>query len=399
MPYYIGDVIQDSGKLTARTVEKFREGGIDARICSRVDGIDGEAHEVHLADGSRVPYDILTLATGTEVLLPGIPGEDREGVFVLKSLGDALHIKSYIEQTGCRKALIVGAGFIGLEVCENLRERGVAVQIVNRGDLPAHRWDPQFGREILKTMISRGVDFFPRVSILSIEGGSDYRLRLNTDQGPFEGDLILLAMGVKPHVALARQMGIALGDSGAIRVNLSQRTSQANVYAVGDCAESFHRVSRRWVSIPLGDIANKQGRIAGSVIGGVPRVFPGIVGAQSFRIFHLEVAATGLDEREAAASGFDPVSALLWGNASANAMSQPRRLGLKLIADRASGLLLGAQAVGEAGAVGRINTLSAALWAGLSLDDVYNLDLAYSPPYGGSWDLIHNAARTLLQQI
>jgi len=330
--------------------------------------------------------------------LPGIAGEDLEGVFVLKTLGDALHIKRYIEETECRRAIVVGAGFIGLEMCENMRARGIAVQMVHRGDLPAQRWDPDMGREILAALENRGVDFLAQTRILSIEQGTAYRLRLNTDHGPLEGDLILLAVGVKPDARLARDMGLALGDSGAIRVNLSQQTSRENVYAVGDCAESYHRVSRRWVNIPLGDIANKQGRIAGSNIGGTPRLFPGIVGAQSFRIFHMEAAATGLNEKEARESGYTPVSALLWGNAAANAMSEPKRLGMKLIADQSTGRLLGAQALGEAGAVGRINALSVALWSGLTLEDVYNLDLAYSPPFGGSWDIIHNVARTLLQK-
>ncbi|MCX5822642.1 MAG: flavoprotein oxidoreductase, partial [Deltaproteobacteria bacterium] len=168
---------------------------------------------------------------------------------------------------------------------------------------------------------------------------------------------------------------------------------------VGDCCESFHRVSGRWVNIPLGDIANKQGRVAGRNIGGGAMIFPGIVGAQSFKVFDLEVVATGLDEREAAESGFHPVSTLVWGNAIAGSMPGNTKLGLKLIADRATGKLLGAQAVGKAGAVSRINTLSCALWAGLNLDDVGYMDLAYSPPFGGSWDLIHIAAQALRRQI
>jgi NADPH-dependent 2,4-dienoyl-CoA reductase/sulfur reductase-like enzyme len=168
---------------------------------------------------------------------------------------------------------------------------------------------------------------------------------------------------------------------------------------VGDCCESFHRVSGRWVNIPLGDIANKQGRVAGRNIGGGSMIFPGIVGAQSFKVFDLEVAATGLDEREAALSGFHPVSTLLWGNAIAGSMPGNTKLGLKLVADRATGKLLGAQAVGKAGAVSRINTISAALWAGLTLDDAGWLDLAYAPPFSGSWDLIHVAAQALRREI
>lgn len=164
-------------------------------------------------------------------------------------------------------------------------------------------------------------------------------------------------------------------------------------------AESFHRVSGRWVNIPLGDIANKQGRVAGANIGGGNAVFPGIVGSQSFKVFDLEVAATGLEESEAAEIGFHPASALIWGNAIAKYMPDNSRLGLKLVADRATGRLLGAQAVGIRGAVGRINILAGALWAGMTLDDVGWLDLAYAPPFSGGWDPIHIAAQLLRRQI
>ena len=299
MPYYIGDVIKDSAKLTARTPEQFREAGIDVRINSRVEAVDPKRREVSITDGSKVPYDILTLATGMSALKPGISGEDKPGVFLLKSLSDALRIKQYIENMPCRKAIIVGAGFIGLEMCENLKLRGLEVQIVHRGSLPANRWDPELAKVVLEGIHRNGIGFLADASLLSIEEGTDCRLRLNTDQGPLEGDLIILAVGVRPNNDLAREMGLALGDTGAVRVNLSQRTSREDIYAVGDCAESYHRIMKRWVNIPLGDIANKQGRTAGSTIGGLPKTFPGIVGAQSFRFFHLEVAAAGIDEREA----------------------------------------------------------------------------------------------------
>ncbi len=399
MPYYIGDVIKDDHKLVARTPEQFQASGIETRINTSVETVDPDKGIVYLSDYSHVPYDILVLGTGMNAIKSGMPGEDLHGVFVLRSLADALNIKKYIEESACRKALIVGAGFIGLEMCENLKARGMEVQIIHRGSLPANRWDPELAADILDAIRKRGIEFITAAQTLSIEKGTDYRLRLNTDQGPLEGDLILLAIGVKPEVTLARQMGLPIGRSGAIAVNPSQCTSRENIYAVGDCAESYHRVSKKWGHIPLGDIANKQGRIVGSSIGGTPRIFPGVVGAQSFRIFQLEVAATGIDEREASESGFTPVSTIIWGNAIANAMPKPKRLGLKLIADQKTGLLLGAQAVGLAGAVSRINTLSVALWAGLTLDDVYNLDLAYSPPFSGAWDIIHNAARALLKKI
>jgi NADPH-dependent 2,4-dienoyl-CoA reductase/sulfur reductase-like enzyme len=399
MPYYIGDVIKEEGRLVARTPEKFREAGVDVRIDATVAEIDPGAGKVLLADGEGLPYDLLVLGTGTRPLLPGIPGQDREGVFTLKTLSDAIRIKARISDLPCRKAVIVGAGFIGLEMCEALRRRGVETTVLHRGELPANRWDPELGKVILEELRQRQVDFLPGVETRSVKEGRNHRLSLETNRGELEADLILLAVGVKPETALAERMGLELGPSGAIAVDFSQRTRMEGVYAVGDCSESFHRVSGRWVNIPLGDIANKQGRVAGRNLGGGAMVFPGIVGAQAFKVFDLEAAATGLDEREAALAGFHPVSTLIWGNALAGSLPGNAKLGFKLIADRATGRLLGAQAVGRIGAVSRINTLSAALWAGLTLDDAGWLDLAYAPPVGPSWDPIHVAAQTLARQL
>ena len=204
----------------------------------------------------------------------------------------------------------------------------------------------------------------------------------------------MLAIGVRPDSRLAQSIGLKTGLSGAIAVNFAQQASLENVYAVGDCCESFHKVSRRWVNVPLGDIANKQGRVAGRNIGGKPLTFDGIVGAQSFRLFNLECAATGLSEKDATAAGFSPVSNITWGSAMAPALGI-RKIGLMLTADKSSGRLLGAQAVGVAGAVGRINALSVALWAEMNLDQIGYLDLAYAPPFSPAWDIIHNAAQAL----
>ena len=399
MPYYIGDVIKDEKMLIARTPEKFRESGVDVRTEARVEEIDDKAGRVRLEGGEAIPYDTLVFGTGTRPLLPGIPGETREGVFTLKKLTDAVRIKAWIDKVSCRKAIIVGAGFIGMEVAEAFRLRGIETQIFHRSKLPVNRWDPELGAAVLEELKRHEIEFITGAETLAIEPGADCRLRLVTSEGGFDADLILLGVGIRPATELAAGIGLPLGKSGAIQVNFSQRTPREGIYAVGDCAESFHRVTGRWVSVPLGDIANKQGRVAGVNIGGGQAVFPGVVGAQSFKLFDLEVAATGIDERDAAEVGFHPVSTLIWGNALAKSMPANRKLGLNLIADRATGQLLGAQAVGEIGAVSRVNTLSAALWAGMTLDDVAWLDLAYSPPVSSSWDVIHVAAQALKRLI
>jgi NADPH-dependent 2,4-dienoyl-CoA reductase/sulfur reductase-like enzyme len=399
MPYYIGDVIKNEKNLIARTPEKFRETGIDVWIDTRVEEVDLKEGKVRLDGGEALSYDILVMGTGTTPILPGIPGETLEGVFTLKKFTDAIRIKAWLREVPCRKAIIVGAGFIGMEMAEALRNLGIETIVYHRGTLPVSRWDPEFSKVVLEELRRNQVEFITGVETKSVEAGKDRRLRMVTNRGEDEADMILMAVGVRPDVTLAKQMGLPLGKTGAIQVNFSQQTPRAGVYAVGDCAESFHRVSGRWVHIPLGDIANKQGRTAGRNIGGREMLFPGIVGAQSFKVFDLEVAATGLDEREAEQTSFSPAGTLIWGNAIAGSMPGNTKLGLKMIADRATGKLLGAQAVGKAGAVSRINTLSAALWAGLTLDDVGWLDLAYAPPFSGSWDPIHIAAQVLRRKI
>jgi NADPH-dependent 2,4-dienoyl-CoA reductase/sulfur reductase-like enzyme len=400
MPYYIGDVIGDWKRLIARTPEKFEETGVKVRLNTRVREIDTGKGEVRLENSETLPYDELVLATGATATMLDIPGTDMEGVFVLKTLRDGINIKNYINEKACRKAIIIGAGFISMEMSEGLRNLGIETEIIYRGDLPVSRWDPEFSKLVLDELGKNNVSFITKTSPLSIEGGNNSSLRLITDNGNYEGDLILMALGVRPNTELARNAGIAIGTTGAVRVDVSQRTSGERIYSVGDCAEVYHRMSNEWVYIPLGDIANKQGRVAGSNIGGNPMKFQGVVGAQSFKVFGLELAATGLDEKAAQKVGFDTASMIIWGTPVARSMNLKKdRLGLKLIADRKTGKLLGAQAIGESGAVGRINTLSACLWAGMDLDEIGYLDLAYSPPFGGAWDTIQIAAQALKRKM
>ncbi|MGZ6292649.1 MAG: FAD-dependent oxidoreductase [Syntrophales bacterium] len=395
MPYYIGDVIKESKKLVIRTPEEFKKTGIDAKIKTRVDSVDPKKGSLSLSDGTSLPYDFLVMATGAEAIRLDIPGRDLEGVYVFRDLTDALKMKSYLNEKGCRKAVLIGAGYIGMEMCEALRSLGIEVKVMDILPRPTVRWDAEFTKMIMEELAKNQVEFLPETKPLAIEKGKDYRLKLQTSAGELDADLVLMGVGTTRNTALAKSMGLALGESGAIKVDFRQKTSRDGVYAVGDCCEVFHKVAGRWVYIPLGDVANKQGRVAGQNIGGYPAEFPGVVGAQAFKVFNLEVAATGLTEEEAAKYGFQPISAMIWGLPVGRPMAKGEKLGIKLVGDKTTGKLLGGQCIGEKGAVQRVSSLSVALWAGLSVDEVGYLDLPYAPPFGGAWDAIHITAQSL----
>ena len=395
MPYYIGDVIKESKRLVIRTPEEFKKTGIEVKIKTRVDSVDPQKGSLSLSDGTSLPYDFLVMATGAEAIRLDIPGRDLEGVYVFRDLTHALKMKSYLNEQSCKKAVLIGAGYIGMEMCEALRGLGIEVKVMDILPRPAVRWDAEFTKMIVDELAKNQVEFLPETKPLAIEKGKDYRLKMHTSAGELDADLVLMGVGTKRNAALAESIGIALGESGAIKVDFRQKTSREGVYAVGDCCEVFHKVAGRWVYFPLGDVANKQGRVAGQNIGGYPAEFPGVVGAQAFKVFKLEAAATGLTEEEAAKYGFEPVSAMIWGLPVGRPMAKGEKLGIKLVGDKKTGKLLGGQCIGEKGAVQRVSSLSVALWAGLTVDEVGYLDLPYAPPFGGAWDAIHITAQSL----
>ncbi len=399
MPYYIGDVIKESKRLVIRTPEEFKKTGIDARVRTNVEGIDAQKGLVHLAGGESIPYDYLVMATGADAVRLDIPGKDLEGVHVIRDLMHALKLKSYLNEGGVKKAVLIGGGYIGMEMCEALRNVGVEVKVVDILPRPAFRWDPEFTKMLVEELGKNQVEFLPETKPLAIEKGKGSKLKMSTSNGDLDADLVLMGVGTRYNTALAQSIGIEMGQSGAIKVDFHQKTSRENVWAVGDCCEAYHRVAGRWVYFPLGDVANKQGRVAGQNIGGASVKFPGIVGAQAFKAFKLEVAATGLTEEEAVKYGFEPVSSLIWGLPIGRPMAQGEKLGIKLVGDKKTGKLLGGQCIGEKGAVQRVSALSIALWSGLTVDELGYVDLPYAPPFGGAWDAIHIAAQDLARKL
>ena len=367
------------------------------KLHTRVAAIRPEQKTLELSTGETLPFDYLVVATGASSRRPGVPGEHLEGLFCLRNVADALRIKRFIGERRVRRAMVVGAGLVSLEMCEAFRRLDLETTLVYRGDLPMHRLGEEFAQQILQELEGNGVTFMGGTTLEGFERASKGGVVVQTSNGSLETDLVLLGIGVVPEVALAAEAGLALGSTGAIAVNERMQTSVPCIYAAGDCCEAYHRISRTTVYAPLGDVANKQGRIAGANIGGQSLSFPGIVGSICFKVFGLEVASTGLTEDEAREAGLEPVSATIKGVSKAHVYPGAADLQLRLVAETESGRLLGAQGVGGDGVVSRINTLATALTAGLSLEDLAYLDLAYAPPFSGAWDPVHIAAQKLLK--
>jgi NADPH-dependent 2,4-dienoyl-CoA reductase/sulfur reductase-like enzyme len=344
-----------------------------------------------------VPFDYLVVATGANCRHPGVPGKDLEGLFCLRNVSDAVRIRRFIEENRARRAVVVGAGLVSLEMCEAFRRLDLETTLIYRGELPMHRIGSEFAQQILEELEHNGVTFMGNTKLEGFERTSDHGVVVHTSNGSLETDLVLLGIGVVPAAALASEAGVALGSTGAIAVDGHMQTNVPFIYAAGDCCESYHRISRKPVYAPLGDIANKQGRIAGANIGGQSLSFPGIVGSICFKVFGLEVASTGLTEEEARKAGFAPVSATIQGVSKAHSYPGASELRLRLVAEAEGGRLLGAQGVGSDGVVSRINALATALTGKLSLEDLAYLDLAYAPPFSGAWDPVHIAAQRLLK--
>ena len=352
---------------------------------------------MELESGEQLPFDHLVFATGAVPRSLGVPGEDLTGIFHLRNLTDAVRIKNFIAKGKSKRAVLVGAGFIALEMCEAFRELGLTTTLIHRTAFPMRKLGEDFGTKILEELERNEVSFVPNATISGFEATSNGEIKVTTSNGPLLSDIVLLGIGIDPEVSLAREAGISTGPTGAIATDDHMKTNIDSIYAAGDCCESHHRISNKPVYYPLGDIANKQGRVAGANIGGQDLTFPGIVGSSCFKVFNLEVASTGLTEQESTEAGFDPSSVTIQGVSRPHGFPGAAKLWLRLVADRDSGRLLGAQGVGGDGVVSRINILAAGLTTGLSVQELAYIDLAYAPPFSGSWDPVHIAAQQLLK--
>lgn len=397
LPYLVGGFVESAQKLVARTPQEHRARGIDVHVRHEVIAIDPAAATVTVRDlesgrERAERWDALLIATGASGVMPPWPGADASGVFQLRTLDDAAAVEARIA-AGARRAVVVGAGYIGLEVAEGLLARGLAVSVVERLDAPMGAvLDPDMSGAVADAMRAAGVDLRLGVSVQGFEAEGGRVRAVRTDAGSLPADLVVVGLGVRPNVELARAAGIRIGEAGGIAVDDRLRTSLPDVWAAGDCVESRHRVSGRPVVIALGTHANKQGRAAGTGIAGGDAAFAGVLGTAITRFGELEIARTGLGEREAAAAGFDAFASVTEAPSRAHYYPGAQPMRIKLVAERGSGRLLGAQIVGGEASGKRIDVLATALWNGMTVQEIGEMDLSYAPPFSPVWDPVLLAA-------
>jgi len=398
IPYWIGGLVSDVDSMVARTPTVFAaDHAIEVRIETEAVGLDLDRAEVTVRAGaaeSRLGYDHLMLGLGAVPTRPDLPGVGAPGVYGVQTLDDGEAVRAAVD-AGAGTAVVVGGGYVGLELAEALVRRGLGVTVVDAAEEIMSTVDADLGALVRAAMAGMGIHVRVGEALVGIETGADGRARrVVTAAGGYDVDLVVLGLGVRPNTALAAGAGIDTGHRGAIRTDQRMRTvSHGNVWAAGDCVESFHRVLRQPVHMPLGTHANKQGRVAGINLGGGYATFPGVVGTAVTKVCQLEVARTGLSTREADRAGFRYVAATVESTTRAGYYPGAGPITVKLLAEERSGRVLGAQIIGREGAAKRIDVLATALWNEMTAEELTGLDLSYAPPFAPVWDPVLIAAR------
>ncbi len=411
IPYWIGGAVEHREQLITRTPEQFRERqDIDVRMQSRVIGIDLGARTVRAqplddegapaTDAYDEPFDKLVVATGSVPMRPPVPGIDAAGVYGVQTLDDGEDLRRELASGRVRRVVVVGGGYIGLEIAEAATIRGFEVTVVDLSATPIGTFDPDIGADVAEAVRGLGIELVLSDGVAAIETRDGRACAVHTASGrELPADLVVLGLGVRPNVALAADAGIPLGASGGIAVDLRMRTQVEGVYAAGDCVESWHRLSGQRMVVALGTHANKQGRVAGINVGGGYATFPGVIGTAVTKVCDLEAGRTGLSEKEAREAGFDFVTASVDSTTKAGYFPGARPMRVKMIAERRTGRLLGAQIVGREGAVKRIDVLATAIWNEMAVVDILSLDLSYAPPFSPVWDPVLIAARKAFDAV
>ena len=410
LPYYVSGVVKEQAELMSTPVGVLRDPVFfqkvkNVHVLNRTEAteIDRDGKRLcvkNLTDGSEswLDYDKLVLATGASPVVPPIDGVHLENVLTLQGVHDAEGIKSVLAEQKAHDVIIVGGGLIGVEVTEALAEKGCRVTMVEMLPQILRMLDWEMARLVAQHMESHGVKVLTETTVQRFEGDGKVS-SVVTDKGSFPADMVIMAIGVRPSVSLAKAANIEIGSTGAIKVNEQMQTSDPDIYAAGDCVESVDLITGQACYVPLGSTANKQGRVAAvNICGGQDR-FSGVLGSTVCKVFDYCIARTGLTEVDARKAGYDVIVAMAPAPDKAHFMPTAKPLFLKLIVDRKTRRLLGAESVGPGAGDKRIDVAAMAITAGMTVDAIANVDLSYAPPYAPAMDNIITAANVARNKL
>lgn len=399
IPYWVGGEVPDRDQLIARSPQEHRERAIDLRMRTEVTEIDVAGARVRSRDlesGTEewTSYDKLVIATGARPIRPELPGVDAPGVHGVQTLDDGQALLDRLAVTEGRRAVVVGAGYIGVEMAEALINRGYEVTVVNRGAEPMSTLDPDMGRLVHRAMSGLGITMVGDAAVTRILTGGDGVRAVATQDAEYPADVVVLGIGVRPETALARAAGLPLGVHGGLLTDLAMRVrGHENIWAGGDCVEVLDLVSGSERHIALGTHANKHGQVIGTNVGGGYATFPGVVGTAVSKVCDLEIARTGLREKDARRAGLQFEAVTIESTSRAGYYPNAAPMTVKMLAERRTGRLLGVQIVGREGAAKRVDIAAVALTAGMTVEQMTALDLGYAPPFSPVWDPVLVAAR------
>ncbi|MFE9681248.1 FAD-dependent oxidoreductase [Streptomyces sp. NPDC006285] len=406
IPYWVGGDVAEREQLIARSPEEHRERGIDLRMRTEVTELDVEGGRVRSRDlesGAEAwtSYDKLVIGTGARPVRPPLPGIDAPGVHGVQTLDDGQALIDTLSRTEGRRAVVIGAGYIGVEMAEAMINRGYGVTVVNRGREPMATLDPDMGRLVHDAMEGLGIEMVNDAEVTKILTGQDGRVRaVATEDTEYPADVVILGIGVRPETTLAEAAGLPLGDHGGLLTDLAMRVrGHENIWAGGDCVEVLDLVSGRERHIALGTHANKHGQVIGSNVAGGYATFPGVVGTAVSKVCDLEIARTGLREKDAHRAGLRFESVTVEATSRAGYYPGADPMTVKMLAELRTGRLLGVQIVGGEGAGKRVDVAAVALTAGMTVEQMTSLDLGYAPPFSPVWDPILVAARQAVTAI
>ena len=407
LPYYIEGLIEDHNRLIVRKPEQFEEQGAKIHLNKRCTKILPDEHKVVIEDLKTgiiktVEYDKLAITTGARPILPPIKNINLRNVFTVRHIQDGINIRNKLRDSNTKRAVIIGGGYIGIEMLEAFYLNNLQTHLIEMGEHILPIFDPEMSDlikdEILK-MSNGKVEITTSDAVVALEGDGKVERVVTQNGKVIDADMVIVCVGVTPNTEIAQEAGITLGVSNAIRVDNRMQTNKKDIYAAGDCIENFHLVSKNYAWIPLGSSANKEGRCAAINISGQYDAFPGVLGSAVTRYDGVTISLTGLNETEAKKYGFDVISATMTKKDKAGYMPEVGNITIKLVVDKRSRKILGAQAIGCGDADKRINTVASAIQADQTVSEFLNLDMTYAPPFSTAVDPLLSAALVINNKI